>query len=84
MPWVPEVVHDQHHGLGVGIVHGQELFDLPGPVDLGSLGQGVDTAPPAQGLGPHEDRAGAAPDVFAVLAGVSAWSGGKRVADVAE
>ena len=79
-----EIVHDQHHGLGVGIVRGQQLFDLPGPVDLGSLGQGVHTAPPVKGLGPHEDRAGAAPDVFAVLAGVLSWPGGKRVADMAE
>ena len=44
-----EVVHDQHHGLGVGIVHGQEFFDLLGPVDFGALGQGVHTAPAAQG-----------------------------------
>jgi hypothetical protein len=79
-----EVVHDQHHGVSVGVVDGQEFFHLPGPVDLGALGQGVHAAPPLQGLGPHEDRAGAAPDVFAVLAGIPARLGRERVSDVAE
>lgn len=30
------------------------------------------------------DRAGAAPDVFTVLAGIAAWLGGEWVADFAE
>jgi hypothetical protein len=41
-------------------------------------------APPGQGLDSHEDRAGAAPDVFAVLAGVVAGLGGERVTYLVE
>ena len=42
-----EVVHHQHHLLGLGIVHGQEPFDLLGPVHPGPAGLGVHAPPPA-------------------------------------
>ena len=79
-----EVVHDQHHGLGVGVVEGEQPLDLVGPVDLGPVGLGVDVAPAAQRLDPDEDRAGAVADVLAVLSAVAAGDGGDRVAGVAE
>ena len=79
-----EVVHDQHHGLGVGVVDGEQPLDLVGPVDLGASGLGVDVAPAAQRLDPDEDRAGAVADVLVVLAAVPARRGGDRVAGVVE
>ena len=42
-----EVVHDQHDGLGVGVVVGEQVVYLMSPVDFGSVGLGVDAAPPA-------------------------------------
>ena len=42
-----EVVHDQHDGLGVGVVVGEQAMYLMSPVDLGSVWLGVDAAPPA-------------------------------------
>ena len=42
-----EVVHHQHDGLGVGVLVGEQVIDLMGPVDLGSVRLGVDAAPPA-------------------------------------
>ena len=42
-----EVVHDQHHGLGLGVVDGQQLLDLAGPVDPGPLGQRLHPTPPS-------------------------------------
>ena len=62
-----EVVHDEHDGLGVGVVMGEQVLDLASPVGLGSVGLGVDAAPPAQRFGPDEDRAGAVADVLAVF-----------------
>ena len=62
-----EVVHHQHHLLGVGVVDGEQPLDLVGPVDPGPLRLGVDAAPAAERLDPEEDRAGAAADVLAVL-----------------
>ena len=79
-----EVVHHQHHGLGVGVVHGQQLFDLPGPVDPGPLGQGVDSTPSGQRLNPHEDRARPAAHVLAVLTSVLAGTGPDRVTGMGE
>ena len=77
-----EVVHDQHDGLGVGVVVGEQALDLAGPVDPGPVGLGVDAAPAAQGFDPDEDRAGAVADVLAVLLAVMAGRGGDRVADM--
>ena len=79
-----EVVHHQHHGLGVGVIHAQQLLDLAGPVDPGPLGQCLNPTPSAQGFDPHEDRARAAADVLAVLAGVVTGAGRERVADFGE
>ena len=79
-----EVVHDQHDGLGVGVVVGEQVVDLTGPVDLGSVGLGVDAAPAAQGFDPDEDRAGAVADVLAVFFAVLTGLGGDRVADLPE
>jgi hypothetical protein len=42
-----EVVHDQYDGLGVGVVVGEQVLHLTGPVDFGSVGLGVDVAPTA-------------------------------------
>jgi hypothetical protein len=42
-----EVVHDQHDGLGVGVVVSEQVLHLTGPVDLGSVGLSVDAAPAA-------------------------------------
>ena len=53
----------------VWVLDTQEMFDALGPVDSGAGGLGVGPAPTAQGFGPHEDRAGAAADVLAVLPG---------------
>jgi hypothetical protein len=79
-----EVVHDQHDGLGVGVVAGEQVVELASPVDLGSVGVGVDAAPAAQRFGPDEDRAGAVADVLAVFSAVPAGFGGDRVADLPE
>ena len=64
-----EVVHDQHDLVRVGVLDAQQMVDAVGPVDSGAGGLGVGAAPTAQGFGPHEDRAGAVPDVFGVLPG---------------
>ncbi len=53
-----EVVHHQHHCLGVGVVEGEQPLDLVGPVDLGALRLGIDVTPAGEGFDPYEDRAG--------------------------
>ena len=82
MPVGVEVVHDQHDGVGVGVVVGEQVLHLTGPVDPGPVGLGVDAAPAAQRLDPDEDRAGAVADVLAVFFPVPAGLGGDRVADL--
>jgi hypothetical protein len=77
-----EVVHDQDDLLGLGVVDGQESFDLPGPINLGPVGLGVDPPPPTEGFDPAEDRAGAVADVLAVLLEIPSRCGGDRVAGV--
>ena len=77
-----EVIHDQHDGLGVGVVVGEQVVDLASPVDFGSVRLGVDAAPTAQGFDPDEDRAGAVADVLAVFFPVVTGSGGDRLADL--
>ena len=42
-----EVVHDQHDGVGVGVVVCEQVVHLMRPVDLGSVWLGVDAAPAA-------------------------------------
>jgi hypothetical protein len=42
-----EVVHDQHDGLGVGVVVSEQVVHLTRPVDLGSVWLSVDAAPAA-------------------------------------
>ncbi len=84
MPWVPEVVHHQQHRLCVGIVHAQQVFDLPGPVDLGAPGLGIDTPPAGQGLDPAEDRAGPVPHVLGVLLQIASRARWDRVMRVSE
>ena len=42
-----EVVHDQHDGVGLGVVMSGQVVHLTGPVDLGSVGLCVDAAPAA-------------------------------------
>ena len=79
-----EVVHDQYDGVGVGVVVGEQVLHLTGPVDFGSVGLGVDAAPAAQGFDPDEDRAGAVAGVLAVFFPVVAGLGGDRVADLPE
>src|SRR4249920_580387 len=64
-----EIVHDQDDLVRVWVLDTQEMFDALGPVDSGAGGLGVGAAPTRQGFGPNEDRAGAAADVLAVLAG---------------
>jgi hypothetical protein len=44
-----EVVHHQHHGRGVGVVHVQQFLDLAGPVDPGPLGNEWTRRHPARG-----------------------------------
>ena len=73
-----EVVHHQHDGLGVGVLVGEQVIDLMGPVNLGSVRLGVDAAPAASGFDPDEDRAGALADVLAVLFPVVTGLGGDR------
>ena len=75
-----EVVHDQDHGRGVGIVDGEQPVDLVGPVEPGAVGMGIDVAPAAQRLDPDEDRTGAVPDVLAVFPAVASRCGRDRVA----
>jgi len=84
MPWGVEVLHDQHHGLGVGVVHGEHLLDLVGTVDAGTSFEGLDSTPPSQGFDPHEDRAGPVTHVLAVLTQVTPRFGRDRVTDVVQ
>src|SRR3954471_23430663 len=59
-----EVVHDQDHRLGVGIVDGEQVIDLGGPVEPGAPGPGIHASAAGQRLDPDEDRAAAVPDVL--------------------
>ena len=79
-----EVVHDQDDPLRVGVVDVEKLIDFRGPVDPGPLRPGVDPAAAGEGLDPHEDRAGAVPDVLGVFFEVVARAGRDRIAGVAE
>ena len=74
-----EVVHDQHDLLGVGVVHGEQVVDLGGPVGPGAPVSGGHAPTTGQRLDPHEDRAGAVPDVLVVLLAVPARCGRERV-----
>jgi len=64
-----EVVHHEQDLLRVGVVDGEELVELTGPVDPSAVFERVDAPPSGQGFGPQEDRARATPGVFAADTG---------------
>jgi hypothetical protein len=62
-----EVVHDQDNRLGIGIVDGEQVIDLVGPVQPGPPLPGINASAAGQRFDPDEDRAGAVTDVFEVF-----------------
>jgi hypothetical protein len=61
-----QIVHHQHHLLGVRIAHLQQVADLLGEIDRGApLGHG-DVAVPGQRFARQEQVGGSAPFVFVI------------------
>ncbi len=76
-----EVVHDEHNGLGVGVVVGEQVLHLTGQSILVCV-VGRRRGASRVGVRPDEDRAGAVADVLAVFFLVMPGLGVDRVANL--